>query len=82
MKEKEEAEKRAAEEAELAAQLAAATGGKKDAKKPDKKAPAKGAAPVEDKNSPQPITVEYSDVLSDDNFLVYERDFRALPPTI
>jgi len=75
MKEKEEAEKRASEEAELAAQMAAATGGKKDAKKADKKPPAKGAAPVEDKNIPQPITIEYPDVLADDDFLIYERDF-------
>ena len=52
MKETAEAEKRAAEEAEAAAALAAAAGGKKDAKKAEKKAPAKGAAPVEDKNVP------------------------------
>lgn len=80
MKEKEENEKRAAEEAELAAQTAAAAGGKKDAKKADKKAPAKGATPVEDKNNPQPITIEYPDAIADDDFLVYERNF--LTPTV
>ena len=46
----------------------------------DKKAPAKGATPVEDKNNPQPITIEYPDAIADDDFLVYERNF--LTPTV
>lgn len=56
-------------------------GGKKDAKKDPKAAAAKGkgAAPAEDKNSPQAITVEYPEekATADKNYLVYERQFDA-----
>ena len=55
--------------------------GKKDAKKDPKAAAAKGkgAAPAEDKNSPQLITVEYPEekATADVNYLVYERQFDA-----
>jgi len=51
--------------------------GKPDPKKDAKggKAGAKGAAVAEDKNSPQPITVEYPETDSADNFVIYERKF-------
>jgi hypothetical protein len=48
---------------------------KKDAKAAGKPA-AKGAAPVEDKNAPKPIEIEYpEDVKSEPAFMVLERDF-------
>lgn len=53
----------------------------KDAKKDPKAAAAKGKAPAatEDKNAPQPITVEYPEekATKDVDFLVYERQFDA-----
>jgi hypothetical protein len=50
--------------------------GKADAKKDAKAAPAKkGGAPAEDKNAPKPITIDYPDVASAQNFLIYERSF-------
>lgn len=54
---------------------AAAKGGKADPKKAPPKGGAKGAAPAEDKNSPQPITVEYPDTPEDSNYMVFERTF-------
>ena len=55
---------------------AAAKGGKADPKKAAPKGGAKGAAPTEDKNSPQPITVEYpADTQEDLNFMIFERSF-------
>jgi hypothetical protein len=79
----EEIEKRRAED-EAAAQAAAAGAG--GAKKADPKKDAKGAAKGgakgavgEDKNAPQPITVEYPEIESDKNYIIYERQFDAQP---
>lgn len=56
-------------------------GGKKDPKKDAKAAASKGkgAAPAEDKNAPQAITVEYPEekATKDENFLVLERQYDA-----
>jgi hypothetical protein len=81
IKEKHDADLKAAADAAAAEAAAAsnATPAKgKDAKKAEKKPPAKGAAPVEDKNSPQPITVEYpEDVKEQEQFLIFERKYNA-----
>ena len=60
---------------------AATKGGKADPKKDAKGKGAKGGAPgVEDKNAPQPITVEYpTDVEEDKDYIIYEREFNAKP---
>lgn len=75
----EEIEKRKAEE-EAAAQAAAAGAGaakgKADPKKDAKgaaKGGAKGGPAGDDKNAPQPITVDYPEVDSDKNYIIYER---------
>ena len=39
------------------------------------KAPAKGSAPVEDKNAPKPIEIEYDEVEKNPEFIVLEKDF-------
>ena len=80
IKEKHEAELKAAAEAAAAEAAASnATPAKgKDAKKVEKKPPAKGAPVAEDKNSPQPITVEYpEDVKEQEEFLIFERKYNA-----
>ena len=76
-KEDKEAAKKAEEEAAANVNGAGAAGGKKaDPKKDAKgKAPAKGATVVEDKNSPQPITVDYPEIESDPDFVIFERDY-------
>lgn len=82
-KKEDDAAKKAEEEA---AQAAANTGGapakgKADPKKDAKgKPPAKGAAPVEDKNSPQAITVEYPEIDNGCNYMIFERDYMVLKP--
>ena len=67
---------------EEAAALAAATGagaakGKVDPKKDPKaanKGAAKGGAPAtDDKNVPQPTTVEYPKIETEKNYIIYER---------
>ena len=79
-REAEEARIKAEKEAEAAAQLAANTagskGGKADAKK-DAKGGAKGknAAPVDDKNAPAAITVEYPEIEELPNYLIYEKKY-------
>jgi len=76
LKEKEAAASKKNEEDATNANAAAAKGGKADPKKDAKgKAGGKGApAGVEDKNSPQQITVDYpADVENDKNYLIIER---------
>ena len=78
-------EKRKAEE-DAAAQAASAGAGaakgkgdpKKDAKGGAKGAP-KGGPAGDDKNAPQAITVEYPEIDSDKNYIVYERQFDQQP---
>ena len=83
-RETEEARVKAEKEAEaLAAAQAAAGGGAKgkaDPKKDPKaqvKGGAKGAAPVDDKNAPQPITVEYEEIGENPNYVIYEKAYRG-----
>ena len=84
LKEKEEKETARKAEEEAAANNGAggAAGGKKaDPKKDAKgKAPAKGATVAEDKNSPQPITVEYPEIDSNSDYVIFERDFLGVDP--
>lgn len=78
LKEKHEAELKAAADAAAAEASATPAKGKADPKKDAKKPPAKGAAPVEDKNSPQSIVVEYpADVKSQEEFMIFERKYNA-----
>ena len=75
---KEEADrKRKAEEAAKDTPVAAAGGakGKADAKKAPPKAAGKGAAVAEDKNTPQPITVEYPEAPAEGQHMILERSF-------
>jgi len=80
----EEARRNAQKEAEAAAANAGISpvkGGKADPKKDAKgaKAPAKGAAPVDDKNGPQNITVAVPNIESLPNFLICEKQYNARP---
>jgi len=56
----------------------------KDAKKPDPKkdakgkAPAKGAAVIEDPNSPKDITIEYPDVPSQPDYLIIDKSYTKM----
>lgn len=50
---------------------------KKDAGKGAAKGGAKGAAPVEDKNVPQNIQIEYEEIPEGDNFIILEKRFNA-----
>lgn len=80
-KEDKEAAKKAEEEAAANNGAGAAGGKKADPKKDAKgKAPAKGAAVVEDKNSPQPITVDYPEIDSNADYMIFERDYLAVDP--
>jgi hypothetical protein len=82
IREKHEAEIKAKADAAAAAEAAIANAtpakGAKDAgKKVEKKPPPKGAAPTEDKNSPQNIVVEYPEIKSQDKFMIFERKYNA-----
>lgn len=77
----EEIQKKAAAEAEAAAAAAAGAAGgakkgdpKKDAAK-GAKAGGKGAAPADDKNAPQNLTIEYQEIESLDDFIILERKY-------
>ena len=78
---KEEAErKRKAEEAAKETPVAAGGAkGKADPKKAPPKGGGKGAAPTEDKNAPQPITVDYPETPDDANCMIIERSFMETP---
>ena len=52
-------------------------GGKPDPKKDPKAAPKKGA-PVEDKNAPKPIVVDYPEIPSSNNFVILEKTFTQM----
>ena len=81
MKEEEEKKKAAAEAEAAAAALAGAGAGgakkadpKKDAGK-GAKAGGKGAVVADDKNAPQNLTVEYEEIESLDDFIIFERKY-------
>ena len=82
-RETEEAKIKAQKEAEALAASQAALGGakgkadpKKDAKAAGGKPGAKGAAPVDDKNAPQAITVEYAQIEDTPNYIIYEKEYK------
>ena len=76
--------KREAETSATPGGTAAKAGGKADPKKDAKGGAAKGgkggAPGVEDKNSPQPITVEYQELDPEVNYIIFERKYNAKDP--
>ena len=80
MKEEAERKKKAEEDAKTTpVEGKGGAKGKPDPKKDKGKPAGKGAAPTEDKNAPQQITVEYPETAEDQNCMIMERTFMEAP---